>query len=372
MIPQFRVFMSPSASTEAAKVLESGYIGQGPKVEEFEKQLKEIMDYDYGVAVNSGTAALTLALNLIGVGPGDEVLSTPMTCLATNMAIKSTGASIVWADVDEFGNISPRSVYEKITPRTRAVMAVDWGGLPCDYPNIRFSIEHAPRRGYLNVPIIEDAAHSILSTSGGQTINKVGGDYVAYSFQAIKHLTTVDGGFLVVPHFAFEKAKLLRWFGLDRTQSDAMRCRQDAKYSGYKYHMNDVNAAIGLANLPSLTEIVYEHRSNAQMLDRLIPEFRPDWPLNRKSSFWLYTIHVNNPVRFEDFMREKGIGASQTHNRNDAATCFADSIDESYPLVGLDKFFSTMCCIPVGWWLTQNDIEYIAECVIEYGDKYGL
>jgi len=373
MITQFKVFMAPDAAKAASKVLESGYIGQGPLVDEFENILKQKLGFEYGVTVNSGTSALQLALSLCDIGPGDDVVSTPMTCLATNMAIKNTGANIVWADVDAHGNISPQSVFESITPRTKAVMAVDWGGLPCDYPNLRFSIEHAPRKGYKYVPIIEDAAHSILSTINGKTINQVGGDYVCYSFQAIKHLTTVDGGLCVVPDFHYEKAKMLRWFALDRTQSDAMRCYQDAKMSGFKYHMNDVNAAIGISNIAHLEEIVKSHREHATYYDKVFAgKLTPEWPSNRYSSFWLYTIHVKNPIRFQKFMVEKEIGVSQTHNRNDKATVFVDSINERFPLVELDRFFKTMTCIPVGWWLKENELEYIANCVLEYGNKYGF
>lgn len=373
-IPQFKVYMSEESRRLTDEVLASGYIGQGDKVDQFEYELRDKLSFSHGVTVNSATSALSLALHLIGVGPGDEVVSTPMTCTATNMVIVNAGAKIVWADVDEWGNISPESVQQKISPHTKAVMAVDWAGLPCDYDTIRVAIENAPRRGYERIPIIEDAAHSILATYKSQPINKSGGDYIAYSFQAIKHLTTGDGGLLVTPKEDYERAKLLRWYGFDRTQSNAMRCRQDVSEAGFKIHMNDINAAIGLGNLPDLEWIVGEHRKNAAKYDEV---FLPKGlvnrrPSNRESSYWLYPVFVENPIRFESYMDRYGIGVSQTHNRNDGMTWASQSRNIYSPLPNLDKYFDRMCCIPVGWWLTDDAIDYIIDIVLGYKEDYGF
>ena len=130
--------MAPEAERAVADVLASGFIGQGPKVEEFEQALQETLDCPYPpLTTNSCTSALDLALHLIGVGPGDEVISTPMTCTATNGVIVNRGAQIVWADVNPFsGLISPEDVGRLVSRRTKAIMAVDWGGKPCDYETL--------------------------------------------------------------------------------------------------------------------------------------------------------------------------------------------------------------------------------------------
>jgi dTDP-4-amino-4,6-dideoxygalactose transaminase len=368
-IPQFRVWMNKDAGVAVNSILQSGYIGQGEKVEEFEAALKDLLGFEYGVTLNSATSGLFLALKLIGVGPGDNVVSTAMTCSATNEAIVMTGADIVWADVDGTGNISPDSVEQVINEKTKAVMAIDWGGLPADYENLRFAIAKAQNRNYRYIPIVEDAAHALLAEYRNKPITQTGGDYVVYSFQAIKHLTTGDGGLLVVPsEEMYERAKLLRWYGLDRSQGDAMRCYQDITEAGYKFHMNDISATIGLANIGDAVNVVRAHRRNAQFFRSrfhgrgIVDEF----PSDTKSSYWLFTIHVPNPREFQTYMEARGVRASQAHNRNDSFTCFSQYKSE---LPNLDKWFSTMSCIPVGWWLDEDDREIIVRSVESYLDS---
>ena len=366
-IPQFKVYMNPKAERLVGDVLNSGYIGQGEKVEEFESLLKIYLEFDYGLTVNSGTSALMLALKLAGVNPGDYVISTPMTCSATNEAIVIMGAHIIWADVDQYGNIDPLDVDELIQDHTslgvmgniKALMAVDWGGLPCDYDHLRSILGG-------KIPIIEDAAHAYLATYKSESLPKTGGDFVCYSFQAIKHLTCGDGGFLVCPNQeTYERGKLLRWFGLDRTSSDAMRCRQDISEPGYKFHMNDISASIGIANIHDAQWVVSAHTANAEFYDREFAgmSLLPEWPEDRESANWIYTIHVPHPLIFEEGMKKRGIGVSQVHMRNDAYTFLKDYKTD---LPQLDKFFEDMVCIPVGWWLSHSDRERIVQEVKQY------
>lgn len=361
MIPQFKVLSDPDVGFDLTPIFESGYIGQGPKVEEFEEALKEELDFEHGVTVNSATSALWLALHMIGVGPGDKVISTPMTCSATNEVLALLGANIIWADVDIYGNIDPADVSRHMAQDVKAVVAVDWGGIPCDYDELRAVC--AP----YGVPIVEDAAHSYRAEYRGVSVARNGGDYVAYSFQAIKHLTTGDGGLLVTPSEQYERAKLLRWYGLDRTKGDAMRCRQDIVEAGFKFHMNDINATIGLSNIELARNSVELHRENARYYNSefvplgLVPPRRED----RNPAYWIYTIHVPRPLMFETYMKERGIAVSQVHNRNDDFTCFAKFRRD---LPKLDSWFSTMSAIPVGWWLTQKDLRYIVDSVKSWMD----
>ena len=354
IIPQFRVFMAPDITTELDEVFQSGYIGQGPKVEKFEDILKSKLFANHLITVNSGTSALWLALHLIGIGPGDKVISTPMTCSATNEVIHLLGAEIIWADVDEWGNINTIDVASKMNNDIKAIMAVDWGGIPCDYQSLK---EIAG-----DVPIVEDAAHAFLSLYRRRSLFNAGADYICYSFQAIKHLTTGDGGALITPSEQYERAKLLRWYGLDRTKNDAMRCRQDITEAGFKFHMNDINATIGLENIKYTSDLIEKTRDNATYYDRKLSPLGISL-IEREysfSSYWLYTIHIKQPLEFESYMKKHGVMVSQTHNRNDEFTIF-----EKYKtrLPNLDNWFSTMCCIPVGWWVTETDRKYIAGLV---------
>ena len=347
-VPLFKVFMSPNVDDELLRVLHSGYITEGPKVKEFEKALTKFIGTN-ALTVNSGTSALTLALRLAGVGPGDEVISTPMTCQATNVPIMTTGAKIVWADIDpRTGLIDPDSIAKRITSKTKVVMTVDWGGAPCDYAAIWNIIKHK------GISIIEDAAHALGSTYMGEPVGTIA-DYTCFSFQAIKHLTTVDGGALTfVDADDFARARKLRWFGIDReAEVKEFRGEVDVEEWGYKFHMNDVNAIIGLANLQYTDQVIEYHRAAAKYYDEILDptlytNTNPSYL--HESSHWLYTTLLPDARVREEFkqhMKEKGIQVSQVHWRNDKLTTFKQFAE--YNLPGVDEFANRMICIPVHW-----------------------
>src|SRR5260370_38064674 len=145
--------MKPTAGEAAARVFASGFVGQGPRVDEFEIAFANMVGLSEApLGVNSCTSAIDLALHLSGVGPGTEGITTPITCTATNAGIATRGAQIAWADVDPLtGNIDPKSVAERITPKTKAIISVDWGGRACDYATLR----------QFGLPVIQDATHSL-------------------------------------------------------------------------------------------------------------------------------------------------------------------------------------------------------------------
>lgn len=345
-VPLFRVFMAPDLDEGLLSVLHSGYITEGPKVKEFETALSDLIG-TRALTVNSGTSALTLALRLAGVGPGDEVISTPMTCQATNVPIMGTGATIVWADVDpRTGLIDPDSIAKRITPKTKVIMTVDWGGAPCDYASIWNIIKDT------GIVVIEDAAHALGSTFLNEPVGRIA-DYTCFSFQAIKHLTTVDGGALTaLKDEDLDRGRLLRWFGIDREEeTKEFRGEQDVPEWGYKFHMNDVNATIGLANLNYTPQIISMHKVNARVLDETLDTemyTNTDPTYLHESSHWLYTTLLPDPdirERFKQHMKSKGIQVSQVHWRNDRLTTFKQFASNDLP--GVDEFSRRMICVPV-------------------------
>ena len=343
MIRLFKVGMSPEAIETVAEVLESGYIGQGQKVDEFEEALRDALFLpEPPLTTNSCTSALDLALELIGVGPGDEVITTPMTCTATNGVIVKRGARPVWADVHpDTGLIDYYDVGRKITPRTKAIMGVDWGGKSADYWLLKT----------YGLPVIQDAAHSFGTP--------VSGDYVAWSFQAIKHLTTGDGGALLAPPEEMERGRLLRWYGLDRRSSSSFRCAQNIEEVGFKYHMNDIAAAIGLANLSMAVEHVDAHWQNANEISQAIFGHAAE-----DHAWWFYTVIVDDPDALTRHLADRGIEASPVHARNDKHTGF------KFPnglLPGVDYFSSHMLAVPCGWWLTGEEVERVIEGLESFG-----
>ncbi len=364
-IPLFKVFMSEEAVASSREVLLSGYIGQGPRVDLFEEKLLDWFCSPYILTLNSGTSALHLALRLAGVGTGDEVISTPMTCMATNVPILANGARIVWADINPVtGNICPESVKKRISPRTKAIICVDWAGYPCDLDELQAI---AQQHG---IKLIEDAAHGFGSQYKGKHVGGIA-DFTCFSFQAIKHLTTVDGGALVCKNNQdYQRGKLLRWFGINREgpRTD-FRCEEDVLEYGYKFHMNDVTAAIGLAQLHHVASILKAHRDNAQFFNEKFANISSkklellNYKSDRVSSYWLYTIKLENPKAFMSAMKNKGITVSQVHARNDHHTVFKEF---KASLAGVDAFVEKQVSIPVGWWLTLEEREYVAQTVINY------
>lgn len=371
-IPLFKVYSHPNMGAMLDPIFQSGYIGQGPKVEEFEAVLREWLNVPYVLTLNAATSGLQLASHLAGAGPGTSIISTPMTCSATNTAIVSTKANIIWADVDNnTGNISVESVEralrtKKSSGNIKAIMAVDWGGYPCNYKELR---ELADK---YEVKIIRDAAHSFGSTYHN---DKVGdwADYTVYSFQAIKHLTTGDGGLLICRDKAtHDRAKLLRWYGLDREQQASFRCSQDIAEAGFKYHMNDINATIGLSNMFTIDQRIDTHKANGQYYDKVLQGVpgitlleRQD---DRESAYWIYTLLADNREYFSRKLLAHNIATGQVHRRNDEFSVFVKYSHHILP--GLEEFSRTHISIPCGWWVTEDQREYIATTIKEIMEEY--
>ncbi len=338
----------------------SGYVGQGPRVEDFEKALSARLNAPHVLTVNSATSGLQLALRLAGVGAGDEVITTPLTCTATNWPILAQGAIPVWADVDEdSANIDPASIEALITPRTKAIMVVHWGGTPADLQEIW---DIARRHG---LKIIEDSAHAFGSTYQGAHVGTQS-DFGVFSFQAIKHMTTVDGGLVIARQAAdCERGRLLRWYGIDREPRRAdFRCEDDVVEWGWKFHMNDLAATIGLEQLKYVDATIARHRDNAAFYQHELSG-APGVTLlpvksDRSSAYWLYTLKVENRAAFMAAMKDRGIATSRVHERNDRHSTVAEY---RRPLPRLERLVQTMICIPVGWWVDQEDRRYIVDSI---------
>ena len=219
--PLFKVYVDEmKILNDLSPILASGFLNEGVCVAEFKNSLSDYFVQENVIPLNSCTSALTLALKLSGVNSDSEVITTSMTCVASNTPIHSLGAKIVWADIDhKTGNISVGDVKNKITNKTKAVLCVDWAGLPCDLVEL-----HSLCKQH-GIKLIQDAAHAFGATYKGQSISHFS-DFTCYSFQAIKHLTCGDGGALVcLNDDDFDRAKRLKWFGIDR---EASRMRMES------------------------------------------------------------------------------------------------------------------------------------------------
>ena len=373
-IPLFKVFMSDTAGEEVAKILNSGYIGHGPKVDEFENKLMDFFGRDYVLTLNSGTSGLHLALRLLknktqtwpGLEDGDEVLATSLTCTASNFPILSNNLNIKWVDIDpETLNMDLDDLARKITPKTKVIMLVHWGGYPNDLDRIKQIQDKCFEMYGFRPAVIEDGAHSFGSKYKGKYLGNHG-NIVMYSFQAIKHITSIDGGLLILPHKElYNRGKLLRWYGIDRDSNRKdFRCEADIEEWGYKFHMNDVCATVGMENLKHVNDIVGRHQSNAKFYDENLQNINGLTTLTRHEGFesasWIYSMLVDDRDGFYKWMKECKIVASQVHERNDKHTCV---LDYKTQLPQLDRTIGKVVSIPVGWWVNDEDREYIVDCI---------
>jgi dTDP-4-amino-4,6-dideoxygalactose transaminase len=386
-IPLFKVFMSPDAKHAVADVLDSGFIGQGPIVNTFEKNLTDFFMHDQLVTLNSGTAGLHLALHLLkkpqtsketyhgvvsfdkywpGMQDGDEVLATALTCTASNWPILANNLRIKWVDIDPTTlNMDLDDLERKISPKTKAIMLVHWGGYPNDLDRIKQIQEKAERLYGFKPAVIEDCAHSFGSKYKGRHLG-THGNMAMYSLQAIKHITSIDGGILMLPHTElYERAKLLRWYGIDRESNRKdFRCEADIPEWGFKFHMNDVCAAVGNENLKHANTIISKHQSNAKYYDMHLSNTDGVTTLTRhpghESAFWIYSMLVDDREGFMRWMKECGIVVSQVHERNDKHTCVREYISA---LPELDRTIGKVVSIPIGWWVSNEEREYIVECI---------
>lgn len=355
----FHTHISPRAVELASETLRSGFVSEGELARRFESALAFQLGLVNPVTVNSGTSALHLALVVAGVGPGDEVILPAQTFVASGLAVLMCGAVPVFADIQpQTGNIDPWSVSQKITSRTKAVMPVHWAGYPCDMDEILSLAEAA------GLTVIEDAAHALGATYKGRKVGALS-RFTAFSFQAIKHLTTGDGGALCCrDEDDHAEARRRRWFGIDR-ERDLPSVLGERQYNlshlGFKYHLNDLAAAVGLGNIPDIHSILARHRQIAAFYRRELGglpglthlELRTD----RESAHWIYTMLVERREDFVAAMTTRGIPTGVVHQRIDRNAIFGGA----GRLDGQEFFDGRQIALPIHVGLADENLAVIVQ-----------
>lgn len=368
-----RPYVPDSAKRAVCDVLDSRWIGQGPRVDEFEREFSKRADDRPCVAVGSCTDALHLAYVLAGIEEGDEVIAPVFTCTATNIPLLYQRAMIRFADVEPGGlNLDPEHVARLVTERTQAIVVVHYGGAPA-------AVEEIQRLVPATIPIIEDCAQAL---GGGyrEYLEPVGShaEYACFSFQAVKHITTGDGGMLVLPHdhnigkhqsFEFDpredpvaQVKRLRWFGIDRAAKLAGTWANDITEVGYKYQMTDIAAAMGLEGLKVLDAQIQHRRALRDAYTRSLGGIAGISLLDRdpSSACWLCTVLVE---RREDFRRKllsHGIESDLVHYRNDRYSIFQEFRGE-FP--NMDAIDSKYLVLPLHMDMGVEDVERVCGVV---------
>lgn len=362
-IPLFLPHIPKNALTQVAEVLNSRWIGQGPKVDRFEQEFKEKFLGDcLPLAVGSGTDALHLAYLLAGIGPGDEVLTPAFTCTATNIPLLYIGAKPVLVDVNqETLNIDVADLRRKIRKETKAIVVVHYGGLPCDMSEIGALAKE------FNIPVIEDAAHAVGAQYKGEYIGSIS-EFTMFSFQAIKHITTGDGGMVSIQNPELvDLAKRLRWFGIDRSAKQNGIWENDIKDIGYKYQMTDLGAALGLAGLEEFDDTLL-HRQT--LLKRYIENLgdhnsvkivgRPN--THSVHAAWLFTILTKKRKQLQKFLLDNGVESNQVHYRNDRYSILGGRQE----LQNMDLIENDYLVLPLHTRMGIRDVDRICDLISDF------
>jgi len=364
-IRTWSVCIPDNVEEEVVKTLQSKWINTGKKEKEFREKICKRFKAPYATATTSGTNALKIALKALGVGPGDEVVSTPFTFIATNTAILEVGAKPVFADIQyETLNIDPHSVAEKITNKTKAIMCVHYAGNPVDLDELR---EIAKAH---NLPIIEDSAHAMGSEYKGKPIGSTG-DIACFSFQCVKIVTCGDGGVVTTTKKEIHnKTQEISWYGINRDAKkiDILDPFPHPPHGlGLKANMNDIVATLGCVAMDYLDKALVYRKQIGEMYRHELQALNKfkllDYKKDRKPNYQIFPIHVENRNKFAEFMWNKGIQVNINNRRNDVYDMFGGLQNDLQTLEKVDK---DVILIPLHNDLEESDINRIIETLSLY------
>lgn len=366
MISLFKPYFGEEELDALRPIFASGWIGMGPRTEAFENAFASFVGATHCVGLNSCTAALDLALRLLGVNAGDEVIVPTVTFVSTAHAVRYNLATPIFADVDhETLNVDPADIARKITPRTKAVMVVHYGGRPVDLDGVREVIG--------DIPLVEDCAHA----SGGYYRNRHVGTFGAigcYSFHAVKNLAMGDGGAITVhDDWWAHRARRLRWLGIDKSTWD--RSSIEKRYwweylveeIGFKCHMNDIQAAIGLVQLAKLDAMNGRRREIAHLYDRELADIpQLTLPLRDddtyRSSWHIYHVKAQRRDSLSEYLADKGISTGVHYKPIHLYACYGNR-----PVLPVsEKAFESILSLPMHPGLSDDDVARVCETIREF------
>lgn len=358
MINLFKPQMGNEELESLRDIFKSGWIGLGPKTEEFEKQFAKYIGVKYAIGVNSATAALDLSLKLLHINHGDQVIVPTMTFVSTAHVVAYNLATPIFVDIDDNLLMDIEDVKRKITPRTKAIIPVHYSGRSIDMEYLKKIAG--------NIPIIEDCAHACGSIFNNQKCGSLGNIGV-FSFHAVKNLSTGDGGMIVTNDFnMYERAKKLRWLGIDKNtwdRSDGNKSywwEYDVSEIGLKCHMNDITASIGLVQLQKLDKMNARRKQIAEIytegLKDLNQVLTPIMDTNiSKSSWHIYCIKCLQRDNLSIYLKEKNIMTGVHYKPIHLYKCY----DNIPSLPKAEKYFKEILSLPMYPDLTDKEVELV-------------
>lgn len=366
MIPYGKQTIEQDDIQAVVDVLKSDFLTTGPQIAEFEQTVADYVGAKYAVAISNGTSALHAACFAAGIGPGDEVITTPLTFAASANCVLYCGGTPVFADVDpKTYNIDPEDIRRKITDRTKAIIAVHLAGQPCDMDAI-----HSIAREY-GLIVIEDGAHALGSVYKGKKVGSMS-DMTTFSFHPVKPITTGEGGMIVTDNEDFyKKMVLFRSHGI--TRDDSMMTRNDGPWFyqqfdlGYNYRITDIQCALGCSQMKKLDrflarrkEIVARYNEAFADCDNIITPYQ----LSDTESGWhLYIVQVKNCDRRQVFenMREKGIGVNVHYIPVYMHPYYQEHGYENVHCANAEEIYSHIISLPLYPGLTSEQQDYVID-----------
>jgi dTDP-4-amino-4,6-dideoxygalactose transaminase len=366
-IPLYRVHMPAESGTLIAEVLQSQRIAAGPNVSRFESELRSYVGNPRICATGDISSSLAMSLHMFGVGPGDEVIMSPMVCLSSTCPVRNLFAHIRWCDIDPMtGNLDPEDVVRKITPKTKAVVVYHWAGEPADIGRIQqIARQH-------KIAVIEDGGEALGAELDGRLIGNHGSDAVVFSFYPNRQITTIEGSAIAFgDEQAFERARWLRRYGIHqpsfRTADGEINPASDIPEAGWNTYMNHVAASLGVEQMQYLPKIVKAPRDNGEFYNDSFADVNGIERLKRspnaKPAYWVYTLLANRRNDLLKKLKACGVSASKVHLRNDLYSCFGV---KSAAMPGVDYFAEHALCLPCGWWVSDEDRQFVAQRVKDF------
>lgn len=364
LIPLYKVNLPPNVAGIISDVTDTEQIATGPNVSIFEDLLRNYLGNPFVTTTGDISNSLSLCLFLAGVRPGDDVLMSPMVCLATSCPVKNLFANIRWCDVDPLtGNIDPNDIPKRITPKTKAIVVYHWAGNPAELDEI-----HAVAQAH-NIAVIEDAGEAFGAEYHGKKIGATGSDFTVFSFYPNRHITTIDGAAIACAKKEdFEKAYWLKRYGIHqptfRCPDGEINPESDIPIAGWNLYMNHLAATIGIAQMKHIQEIVSQHQQNGLYYDEALSGIAGltvlKRPVNSCSAYWVYTFLAQERDHLLKRLKQAGVGASKVHLRNDLYSCFGT---DSEKLPGVDYFSEHCLSIPCGWWVSKKERQFVVDLI---------
>ena len=366
-IPYGRQNIDEDDIKAVVEVLRSDYVTTGPKVNEFEERVANYCGAKYAVAIANGTAALHAACIAAGIGKGDEVITTPITFVASSNCVLYCGGTPVFADIDEKTyNIDPDDIERKITSKTKAIIAVHFAGQPCDMDRIN---EIARRH---NLIVIEDAAHALGAEYKGRKIGSIS-DMTTFSFHPVKHITTGEGGMILTNNKdLYEKLILARTHGITKNPDKMEKCDGGWYYEhislGYNYRITDFQCALGISQMNKLDKFVAERRKIAAKYDKAFENddriVTPYQSPEGKSAYHLYVIKIGNRKEMFDKLRVAGIGVIVHYIPVYTQPYYRHNGYENTKCVNAEQYYECALSLPIYPGLTDEEQQYVIDKVI--------